>query len=139
MPELIRQLFDVPHLPDEAQIHIQGVERLSGARHPVMPDRIEAGTYAMAVTMTGGDVLLEGATETTLGTPIDILRAVGAEVTATNHGLRIKRNGGGLSPVETELAQSRGFMPVRLGPRILRTETAALATLSAIQALWGDF
>jgi 16S rRNA (uracil1498-N3)-methyltransferase len=46
---------------------------------------------------------------------------------------------GGLSPVETELAQSRGFNPVKLGPRILRTETAALATLSAIQALWGDF
>jgi 16S rRNA (uracil1498-N3)-methyltransferase len=46
---------------------------------------------------------------------------------------------GGLSPVETELAQSRGFEPVKLGPRILRTETAALATLSAIQALWGDF
>lgn len=46
---------------------------------------------------------------------------------------------GGLSPVETRLAQSRGFEPVRLGPRILRTETAALATLAAIQALWGDF
>jgi 16S rRNA (uracil1498-N3)-methyltransferase len=46
---------------------------------------------------------------------------------------------GGLSPVETLLAQSRGFKPVRLGPRILRTETAALAALSAIQALWGDF
>jgi 16S rRNA (uracil1498-N3)-methyltransferase len=46
---------------------------------------------------------------------------------------------GGLSPAETQLAQSRGFKPVRLGPRILRTETAALATLSAIQALWGDF
>ena len=46
---------------------------------------------------------------------------------------------GGLSPVETQLAQSRGFRPVRLGPRILRTETAALAALSAIQTLWGDF
>ena len=46
---------------------------------------------------------------------------------------------GGLSPVETRLAQSRGFKPVRLGPRTLRTETAALATLAAIQALWGDF
>ena len=46
---------------------------------------------------------------------------------------------GGLSPVENQLAQSRGFNPVRLGPRILRTETAALAALSAIQALWGDF
>lgn len=46
---------------------------------------------------------------------------------------------GGLSPGETQLAQSRGFKPVRLGPRILRTETAALAALSAIQALGGDF
>jgi len=46
---------------------------------------------------------------------------------------------GGLSPGEAQLAQSRGFKPVQLGPRILRTETAALATLSAIQALWGDF
>ena len=43
-------------------IHIDGVDRLSGARHAVMPDRIETGTYAMAVAMTGGDVLLEGAT-----------------------------------------------------------------------------
>jgi 16S rRNA (uracil1498-N3)-methyltransferase len=46
---------------------------------------------------------------------------------------------GGLSPVEIQLSQTRGFQPVRLGPRILRTETAALAALSAIQALWGDF
>ena len=46
---------------------------------------------------------------------------------------------GGLSAVEMQLAQSRGFQPVRLGPRILRTETAALAALSAIQTLWGDF
>ena len=46
---------------------------------------------------------------------------------------------GGLSPVEMQLAQSRGFRAARLGPRVLRTETAALAALSAIQALWGDF
>lgn len=46
---------------------------------------------------------------------------------------------GGLSPVEAELAVSRGFMPFRLGPRVLRTETAALAALAAIQTLWGDF
>ena len=46
---------------------------------------------------------------------------------------------GGLAPGEVQSAQSRGFAPVRLGPRVLRTETAALAALSAIQALWGDF
>lgn len=46
---------------------------------------------------------------------------------------------GGLSPQEQRDAQSAGFTPVRLGPRVLRTETAALAALSAMQTLWGDF
>jgi 16S rRNA (uracil1498-N3)-methyltransferase len=46
---------------------------------------------------------------------------------------------GGLSNEEIELAAAHGFTPVRLGQRILRTETAALAALAAIQTLWGDF
>ena len=46
---------------------------------------------------------------------------------------------GGLTPEETDLAASRNFIPVRLGKRILRTETAALAALAAMQTLWGDF
>ena len=45
---------------------------------------------------------------------------------------------GGLAPEEESLAAARGFQAVRLGPRILRTETAGLAALSALQALWGD-
>ncbi|MCW5622064.1 MAG: 16S rRNA (uracil(1498)-N(3))-methyltransferase [Burkholderiales bacterium] len=46
---------------------------------------------------------------------------------------------GGLAPEEQELAQARGFTAVRLGPRVLRTETAALAALAAMHVLWGDF
>jgi 16S rRNA (uracil1498-N3)-methyltransferase len=46
---------------------------------------------------------------------------------------------GGLAPGEVQTALGRGFEPVRLGPRILRTETAAVAALAALQALWGDF
>ncbi|MDR3087073.1 MAG: 16S rRNA (uracil(1498)-N(3))-methyltransferase [Azoarcus sp.] len=46
---------------------------------------------------------------------------------------------GGLTPEETELALLAGFVAVRLGPRVLRTETAGLAALAAIQCLWGDF
>lgn len=46
---------------------------------------------------------------------------------------------GGFESAELELARAAGFQAVRLGPRILRTETAALATLSALQTLWGDF
>ena len=46
---------------------------------------------------------------------------------------------GGLSPAEITAATAAGFMPLRLGPRVLRTETAALAAISVLQWLWGDF
>lgn len=46
---------------------------------------------------------------------------------------------GGFAPLEIKAAESVGFTPVRLGARVLRTETAALAALSAMQTLWGDF
>jgi 16S rRNA (uracil1498-N3)-methyltransferase len=46
---------------------------------------------------------------------------------------------GGFTETEAALAQRAGFAPVRLGPRVLRTETAAPALLAAVQALWGDF
>jgi 16S rRNA (uracil1498-N3)-methyltransferase len=46
---------------------------------------------------------------------------------------------GGFSSAEREIAKAAGFIPIRLGARILRTETASLAALSAVQMLWGDF
>jgi 16S rRNA (uracil1498-N3)-methyltransferase len=46
---------------------------------------------------------------------------------------------GGLAPREHADAQAAGFTSIRLGPRVLRTETAAVAALAAVQALWGDF
>lgn len=46
---------------------------------------------------------------------------------------------GGFAPEEQRAAETAGFLPVSFGPRILRTETAALAALAAMQALWGDF
>ncbi len=92
-----------------ATIHIDGVERLTGTRHAVMPDRIEAGTYAMAVAMTGGDVFLDGATLSNLEKPIEVLTQVGATITATNLGLRVQRNGHGLAPVDVTTAPFPGF------------------------------
>ena len=63
----------------------------------------------MAVTMTGGDVLLEGAMADTLETPLAVLRQVGAEIDATNRGIRVRRNGGGLSPVDVTTEPFPGF------------------------------
>ena len=77
-------------------ITIDGVESLSGARHRVIPDRIETGTYAMAVAMTGGDVLLEGARVDLLQRAMDILSESGAEISQEEAGIRVRRNGNGL-------------------------------------------
>jgi UDP-N-acetylglucosamine 1-carboxyvinyltransferase len=110
-----------------ATIHIDGVERLAGARHAVVADRIEAGTYAMAVAMTGGDVLLEGATEHILGRPIEVLREVGAEVTATNAGLRVRRNGAGISAVDVTTEPFPGF-PTDLQAQLMALVSKARGT-----------
>ncbi len=90
-------------------ITIEGVERLRGARHRVVSDRIETGTYAMAVAMTGGDVTLEGAEADLLGAPLDILRSVGAEITVTNTGIRVRRNGHGIVAADVETQPFPGF------------------------------
>ncbi|MBV1704973.1 MAG: UDP-N-acetylglucosamine 1-carboxyvinyltransferase, partial [Hyphomicrobiales bacterium] len=90
-------------------VEIQGVARLGGASHVVLPDRIEAGTYAAAAAMTGGDVLLEGAKPEALGAALDALRAAGATVTVEELGLRVRRDGGEIAPVDVTTAPFPGF------------------------------
>ena len=88
---------------------IEGVAKLHGARHTVLPDRIETGTYAMAVTMTGGDVLLAGARPELLQSALDVLTLAGAVITVDNEGIRVARNGAGLLPVTVSTAPFPGF------------------------------
>ncbi|MGJ0395477.1 MAG: UDP-N-acetylglucosamine 1-carboxyvinyltransferase [Methylocystis sp.] len=106
----------------QSTIEIDGVGSLYGARHAVMPDRIEAGTYAMAVAMAGGDVLLAGARADLLQAALDALAAAGASVSETNEGLRVKRNGAGISPVSVETAPFPAF------PTDLQAQFMALMT-----------
>lgn len=90
-------------------ITIQGADHLEGATHTVLPDRIETGTYAMAVAAAGGDVYLEGARADLLPAALDVLREAGIEITETNRGLRVTRNGAGLRPVTVTTAPFPGF------------------------------
>ena len=103
-------------------LDIEGVAHLNGARHRVLPDRIETGTYAMAVAMTGGDVLLEGARPELLQGALDALAQAGATVTATNAGIRIARNGAGIQAVNVSTAPFPGF------PTDLQAQFMALMT-----------
>ena len=92
-----------------ARIVIEGVDSLSGATHAVIPDRIETGTYAMAVAMTGGDVLLEHARADLLEDALEVLRRTGANITTVNSGIRVQRNGGGIQPVDITTEPFPGF------------------------------
>src|SRR3546814_545157 len=67
---------------------IQGVDRLHGASHRVVADRIEIGTYAMAAAITGGDIELEGAELGLIGAVATTLGAAGVDVAATERGGR---------------------------------------------------
>ncbi|AXK64273.1 UDP-N-acetylglucosamine 1-carboxyvinyltransferase [Burkholderia sp. IDO3] len=69
---------------------IQGVERLHGARHSVIPDRIEAGTFLCAVAAAGGDVMLTGMRPQILDAVVDKLREAGVSIEEGDNWLRVK-------------------------------------------------
>ncbi len=110
-----------------SRIIVDGVAKLGGARHRVLPDRIETGTYAMAVAMTGGDVLLEGARPELLQAALDVLAQTGVAVTPTNAGVRVARNGAGLVPVDVSTAPFPGF-PTDLQAQLMALMTRAKGT-----------
>jgi UDP-N-acetylglucosamine 1-carboxyvinyltransferase len=109
-------------------ITIDGVESLSGARHRVIPDRIETGTYAMAVAMTGGDVVLEGARIDLLQRAMDILSEAGAEISQVDDGVRVRRNGNGLRAVDVATEPFPGF------PTDLQAQFMGLMTMASGQS-----
>jgi UDP-N-acetylglucosamine 1-carboxyvinyltransferase len=110
-----------------SRIVVEGVAGLHGARHSVLPDRIETGTYAMAVAMTGGDVLLQHARPELLQAALDVIAQAGATVTPTNEGIRISRNGSGLKPVDVATAPFPGF-PTDLQAQLMALMTRAEGT-----------
>ena len=108
----------------ESEIRIAGVSSLKGAKHKVVADRIEAGTYALAVAAVGGDVLLQGARFDHLGALIKFLRDAGVIVEVIGPGLRIRRNGARLAPVDFSTEPFPGF------PTDLQAQAMALMCLA---------
>jgi UDP-N-acetylglucosamine 1-carboxyvinyltransferase len=110
-----------------SRIVVDGVTRLTGARHRVLPDRIETGTYAMAVAMAGGDVLLENTRADLLQAAFDVLSQAGVVVSETNAGVRISRNGHGIAPVTVSTAPFPGF-PTDLQAQLMALMSCAKGT-----------
>ncbi|MEM7619509.1 MAG: UDP-N-acetylglucosamine 1-carboxyvinyltransferase [Pseudomonadota bacterium] len=103
-------------------LRIQGVDQLEGATHTVLPDRIETGTYAMAVAATGGEVFLEGADPALLQAAFDVLTKAGVSISKRDEGVLISRNGASLSSVSVSTEPFPGF------PTDLQAQFMALMT-----------
>jgi UDP-N-acetylglucosamine 1-carboxyvinyltransferase len=110
------------------RIEIEGVARLNGTRHEVLPDRIETGTYAMAVAMAGGDVILKDTRAELLHAALDVLATTGAEISQVEGGIRVRRNGGGIAAVDVTTDPFPGF------PTDLQAQFMALMTLAKGQS-----
>lgn len=104
-------------------ITIEGVKSLHGAGHAVIPDRVEAGTYLMAGAITGGDVTVKGCMTEHLGTVLKKVQEMGAELTESEEGVRIRRSGP-LKAVEVKTLPYPGF------PTDLQAQMMALMSIS---------
>ncbi len=90
------------------RLEIEGVDRLHGATYAVMADRIEAGSYACAAAITGGDVVLTGASRALLGSTLPVLEQAGVSFEDVKGGLRVTR-ANGLHGVDVTTAPWPGF------------------------------
>ncbi|HMK70518.1 MAG TPA: UDP-N-acetylglucosamine 1-carboxyvinyltransferase [Xanthobacteraceae bacterium] len=117
------------------RIVIDGVARLNGARHAVLPDRIETGTYAMAVAMAGGDIFLQNARPELLQAALDVLQETGVAVASTNQGIRVARNGAELKPTEVTTAPFPAF-PTDLQAQLMALMTRARGTSHIVETVF---
>jgi len=90
-------------------LHVQGKERLHGAHHEIVADRIEAGTYAMAAAITDGELELAGARLEMIGAVAETLRAAGVSLAETNRGLTVGRMNGAVKGVDMMTEPFPGF------------------------------
>ncbi len=111
-----------------SEINIRGVTALKGAKHRVVSDRIEAGTYALAVAAAGGDVLLEGANYDHIAALAELMRRAGVAVDAETRGVRVRRNSGRLAAQDFETEPFPAF------PTDLQAQAMAVLCLAQGQS-----
>jgi UDP-N-acetylglucosamine 1-carboxyvinyltransferase len=110
-----------------SEIVIEGVRKLSGTTHRVMADRIEAGTYAIATVIAGGEVELVGANRDTIASLLALLEKSGAQIADTKRGLKVSMNGARPIAVDVTTAPYPGF-PTDLQAQIMALMTVAHGT-----------
>ena len=105
-------------------VWVSGVDRLGGAKHKVLPDRIETATYAIAAAITGGTLDLIGTRLDLIRAVADKFRAVGIELTIRENGVRVKHVGNRLEAVNIQTRPYPGF------PTDMQAQMMALMTVT---------
>ena len=111
-----------------AVITIEGVDELQPIEHAIIPDRIEAGTFAIAAALTKGDVLLQGARAEHMDAMFAKLRAAGSTITVEAGGVRV-RGGGDILPIDLTTQPHPGF------PTDMQAQFMVLATQAKGQSV----
>jgi len=115
-------------------ITIEGVERLNGAQHHIVCDRIEAGTYMVAAAMTGGEVTLKNARADLLEAVIEKLREAGASVSHNNDSITVKSDGK-LKAVNVRTAPHPAF-PTDMQAQFMAMNTVAEGVSTVIETIF---
>ena len=115
-------------------ITIEGVERLHGARHSVMPDRIETGTFLVAAAVTGGDVKVTGARPDTLDAVLDKLRETGVQIETGRDWIHVRANGA-LKAVNVRTAPYPAF-PTDMQAQFMALNTVAQGAARIVETIF---
>jgi UDP-N-acetylglucosamine 1-carboxyvinyltransferase len=118
-----------------SRLTVEGVGELHGADYAVMPDRIESGTYAIALALSGGELELVGARREHNGALLDLLERTGTGIRDTNRGLALYRNGARPASVDVVTAPFPGF-PTDLQAQFMALMTVAEGTSVIREAIF---
>jgi UDP-N-acetylglucosamine 1-carboxyvinyltransferase len=116
------------------RIVIEGVERLHGATHAIMPDRIETGTFVAAIAAAGGDATVTGAQAETLDAVLGKLAEAGADIAVADGAIRVARHGP-LAPFNLRTAPFPGF-PTDMQAQMMAVATRAAGTTLVTETIF---
>lgn len=108
--KMLQQMGAIIEFGANRTITVDGVERLRGVHYNIMPDRMEAASWANAAIATGGEITVKGARQADLGTFLNTIRRMGADFEVDDHGITFRRGRNGLVGIELETDTYPGFM-----------------------------
>lgn len=134
---LLQRMGAIIEFGADRTITIDGVKKLSGASYEILPDRLEAASFANLAIATGGRILVEGARQSELGTFLNTVRRIGAKFEITPEGIEFWRGEDGLVGIELETDTYPGFVTDWQQPTVV-TLTQASGTSVIHETVYED-